>query len=227
MAKYFDRGSPLNRSNQGQDPVRRVNRNRSLNTEYFRSKSSSATVVCKLIPQGHPQKKHKPFAERYGASPTPTQTVTVSTTTGGSPTNRYKYTNSYTKPYCYTFKNTYTDVYSISNTNTYTNNKHKHLLKQELKLTYNSYTNSLQTYETPTQTATQTQTQTVNENTYRNRTQTVTKSITQTLNENRTYRTQTQTPTQTRTPTQTKTVKHKHLHNLDTNTQNTNTYTNS
>ena len=72
-----------------------------------------------------------------------------STTTGGSPTRyRYKYTNSYTKPYCYTFKNTYTDVYSISNTNTYTNTN------PNTNSNKDTYTNSKQS----TQTATQTQT---------------------------------------------------------------------
>ena len=89
MAKYFDRGSPLNRSNQGQDPVRRVNRNRSLNPNIFdpNPQAQRSSMQGGLIPQGHPQKKHKvPFAERYGASPTPTQTVTVSSTIGSTPT---------------------------------------------------------------------------------------------------------------------------------------------
>ena len=160
MAKYFDRGSPLNRSNQGQDPVRRVNRNRSLNPNIFdpNPQAQRSSMQGGLIPQGHPQKKHKvPFARDMVRHPlllkqlrslplqvahlqiplqTPTQTATQSPTVTRSRTptqtiqyQQHKHLHKH-KPK-HQLKQAKTNSYTNSFTNTY-NSKRVLLHKQEL-----------------------------------------------------------------------------------------------
>ena len=117
MAKYFDRGSPLDRSDPNQGPVRKVDRNRSINPNIFdpNPQAQRSSMQGGLIPIGLPQKKHKvPFAERYGASPTPTQTVTVSNTRGTTPTSTVTKTRTPTQ----TRTKTQTQTVSQTITNT-------------------------------------------------------------------------------------------------------------